>query len=552
MKQFAALLKLELSGILSELSNPGNNKKKGKLGRGIMAAVLILVLAGSLIWFEVRAMDILTAMNSQEVLLKLLVFASMLLTFVYGFLQVLSRLYFSKDIALLSYLPTKDITVYTSKLTGHFIYEVAVSALFILPGTFVYMSRLGFDAALLARALAVTVLSPILPICLCALISGLVTRIPGFWKHKETITTVFTVIMMFSVFFISYFSGRMGGSTADDESMQTMVVGLSSLVDQFVRKIPPIGWGANALTGDGVSMLLLLAVSAASFALVVFLFGRHYVSEASLGTENTAEFKKVDMASLRLQSQSPLLALIRREIREMLRTPAYLVNGLLGPVLMPTMMTVMFMVSFSSAVDGGIPEMLKSLMENHVSMVLITAVLTFLVSLLAGMNSVASTAVSREGKRHGLMMSLPVPDRTIVRSKFLASLFFAAIGILPPPIICSLVIPGFLPYAALMFLWSAMRAYSGTAAGLAIDLGRPRMDWINENQAIKQNMNQILGLLVVFVVLGAAAALVVVLYLRKVSDPVMIAAETACLLAVCFGFRFWLLKAERAYRHIED
>ena len=551
MKQFAALLKLELSGILSELSNTGN-KKKGKLGRGIMTAMLILTLAGSLIWFEVRAMDILTAMHSQDVMLKLLVFASMLLTFVYGFLQVLSRLYFSKDIALLSYLPAKDHTIYTAKLTGHFIYEVAISALFILPGTFVYMSRLGFDAVLLVRALALTLLSPVLPICLCALIAGLVTRIPGFWRHKETVTTVFTVIMMFSVFFISYFSGRMGGSSVDEESMQTMVAGLSSVVDQFVQKIPPIGWGANALTGDYGSMLLLLAVSAASFALVVFLFGRRYVSEASQGTENTTEFRKVDMASLRLQSQSPLFALIRREIREMLRTPAYLVNGLLGPVLMPTMMTVMFMVSFSSTADGGIQGMLKTLAENHVSMILITAVLTFLVSLLAGMNSVASTAVSREGKRHGLMMSLPVPARTVVRSKFLASLFFAMIGILPPPIICSLVIPGFLRYAALMLLWSAMLAYSGTAAGLAIDLSKPRMDWINENQAIKQNMNQILGLLLVFVVLGAAAALIVILFTRGVSDPVLVAAETACLLAVCCGFRFWLKKAERCYVHIED
>ncbi len=550
MTQFLALLRLELSGILSELSNSGN-KQKGKVSRGLMTVVLLVLVAGSLVWFEVRALDILIPLKSPEILLKMLVFASMLMTFVYGFLQVLSRMYFTKDIALLAYLPTRDTTVYTAKLSGQFLYEIAVSTLLILPGTVVYMVRLGFDAALLCRALMLCVLTPILPICLCAVISGALTKVPGFWKHRETVTTVFTVILLLGVFTFSFFTGQAGGRSSDDESMRMMVTGLSSLTDEVIARVPPAAWGAEAMMGNWLSMLLLFAVSAASLGLCMLLFGRNYISEAASGNESTADFKKVDLANVRIEKKSALMALTKREIREMLRTPAYLINGMLGPVIMPTLMTVMMLVSIMSAAEGGIQAVLEGLGNGKGIMLIVTIFMTCMVSLMAGMNSVASTAVSREGKRHGLMMSYPVSARTIVRSKFLAGLFFSMLGVLPPPMICLILIPGFGSYALLMLLWTGLLAYCGTAAGLAIDLGRPKLDWINENQAIKQNMNQILGMLLIFVVLGIFGVSAVVLFGMDLDVRLLAVIETAILALMGLAFTLWLKKASKAYGRIE-
>ncbi len=551
MKSFFALMKLEISGIFSDMFARGDRTAKKKtFGRGAAMIGLIGMLAVMMVIFEVRILDALIRISSADIMLKFLVAAGMFMTVFYGILEVLSRLYFSRDIVILSYLPVRDFTLYSARLVGHMIAEIGISAVFIIPGTIVYMSRTGFDAMLLLRALAVTVLSPAVPVAFCALVSGLISKVPGFWNHKELITTAFSLIIVLGAVFISYFSGQLGGSSVDEETLAKSITSLSSVFDRVVLAIPPVAWAARALTDGGKDMLLMILASIASMALVAVLFSYHYIADTSRGSETSAPMKKVDMSRAVIHGQSPLKALTKREIQEMVRTPAYLVNGLLGPVIMPTMMTVMMIIPFMK-IDGGIAEFVRTLGGAKAAMLPVCLFITGIMSLMMGMNSVSSTAVSREGRRHSLMVSLPVDARSLIASKLVAALFFSLVGIIPPPIICAVIIPGFGLYALLMFLWSALLAFIGAVLGLIIDIGKPRLDWINETKAIKSNMNQIFGLLIFFVVLALDAGIVVLLFILGLDHKLIILIETA-LLAAASAVSFLFLKRKApSYHRIE-
>ena len=552
MKAFFALMKLEISGIFSDMFSAGK-KGGGKksIGRGAVISGLMLVMAAALVWFEVKSLDVLISLNAADILLKVLVAASMFLTVVYGLLEVLSRLYFSRDIVIFSYLPVKDFMLYAARLCAHMAAEIAVSAIFILPGTVVFMVRTGFDPGLLARAIVVTVFSPAIPVLFCALISGLISKVPGFWNHKETITTVFSLVLVLMAMSISYFSGQLGGSAVDGEEMAQSMMNLSGLIDRIILRLPPVGWAARALTNGGKDMLLMLLVSFAASLIIIFLFSHGYIADTSRGTESTAPMKKVDMGRVVIRGQSQLKALMQREIREMLRTPAYMVNGLLGPVIMPTMMTVLMLIPFMR-LDGGIPGMLEKVRGDGATMLVVCMFVTGIMSMMMGMNSVASTAISREGKRHSLMVSLPVSAKTAVDSKLLSALVFSLAGIIPPPIFCAVVIPGFSSYAFLMFFWGALMAFIGSVLGLSIDLSKPRLDWTNETKAIKSNMNQIIGLLIFFVVLGVDTFLVILMFTHGYGETLIIVLETAYLLLLSAVSYLILRRMVPAYSRIEN
>ncbi len=553
MRSFLALMKLEIGGIFSDLfareQRPG--KKKASIGRSAAFAIVMLLLAVGMVVFELRTLDVLISLRAADVLLKLLVALSMFMTAVYGLMEVLSRLYFSNDIRILSYLPVGDLMLYSSRLCAHMFSEIAVSAVFIIPGTVVFMTRTGFDAMLLLRALIVTVFSPMIPVLLCALISGLLSKVPGFWAHKETVTTVFSVLLVFVVMVFSFFSGQMGGSSVDDEALAKGMMDLSGAIDRTILVLPPIGWAARALTDGGIDMLLMILVSIASALVISFLFSRGYIAAASQGTESSAPVKAVDVRGMELHGQSPLKALALREIREMVRTPAYLLNGLLVPVIMPTMMIVLILISVSQ-VEGGTASLIAEFSGGGIGMLPLCFFLTGMMCMMMGMNSVSSTAISREGRRHSLMVSLPVDARTIIRSKMDTGVLFSLIGVIPPPIICAVLIPGYLPYALLSFLWAALLAYIGSALGLIIDLSRPRLDWINETKAIKSNMNQIFGLLLFFVILGLNVAAVIVLYGLALKESYIILAETCFLLLFAFISRLILFRRAPAYTRFEN
>ena len=555
MTQFLALMRLEFSQWKTSMNvSAGTKQKKDrKVSRALLLLFLVGIIGAYLIFFEIKAMDILQPLGNPQLLLKFLTFAGMLISLVFGLFQVISSLYFSRDIAIIGYLPVRDRQVYAARLCGQLLEEIAINAVFILPGTVIYMTRLGFSAALLLRALLITCLAPVLPLCVCALLAGILTKIPGFWRHRETITTAFTIVVLIAyIALCAGFGGMTGASVDDDGSFQAMIMGLMNTLDGATVSMPPVRWHAEGLAFGGLNLLWALLADGAVFALAVLLFGRNYIACASKGLETAVTGKKVDMKKLRLRSGSALTALTKREISEMVRTPAYLTNGLLMSLIMPSMMVGILLFSLSRSPEG-IGGLLEALDPTGTMRVLIAAFMTAMMGMLLGMNSSAATSVSREGRRHPLFRSLPVETKTIVLSKLIMGLILQGIGLVPACLLIAFGVPGMAAYAPLVLLWSFLLSFIGTCAGLAVDLNKPKMDWLNEVQAMKSGINQVISLLIYMAMLGILAFASYLLIDKRIVPVESYGyALTGMLLIFCVLAWLWLNHNVKYYERIGE
>ena len=552
MKQFLALLRLELSQWRASLSMGGRNQKKDrKLSRTAVILLMIVIAAVYLVFFELKALDLLQVLGTPKLLLKILVFLSMFMTLMTGLMQAVSTFYFSKDVPILSYLPASSAKMYAARLCAMLLGEIAICALFVLPGTVLYLIRITFDGGLLLRALLVTCLAPVLPVCIVTMLAGIITRIPGFWKHRELIMTVITVLLLLLWIAFSFFMGSFSGSSAaGGEDMTQLIQTLTRVTNGTVTRFAPIRWCADGLADGGLNLLWALLASCGGLVLVWAVWGPSYLATASRSAETETEGKKIDLKKTELRVSSPLKALVLREIREMLRTPAYFVNGLLISLIMPTMMLGLILLSFTMNVPGGITALLSQVDPTGNYKIVIAAVLTALMGLMLGMNSSAATAVSREGSRHSLFRSLPVSTWTILKSKLIMALFFHWIGLVPACVLAAVLIPGFVGHALLMLLWGMMLAFIGTVLGIILDVKKPRLDWINETQAIKSGFIQLISLLIYFVLLLLLGAGSFLLVSVGISMPAYTAILTGALLLLCLLFGLWLRRQTRAYEAI--
>lgn len=229
------------------------------------------------------------------------------------------------------------------------------------------------------------------------------------------------------------------------------------------------------------------------------------------------------------------------------RTPIFLLNGTLTVIIIPVMILVMARAGSTDSDLTSLFNMLES--RNVLVSILFSA---GFMTVCGSLNGTASSAVSREGSQFWISRIIPVSPRDQVAAKFLHSYLVAGVGIAA----ASAVLLGQIrirPASVAAALGLALAAtFILTAAGLAIDLARPLLDWINPQKAIKQNLNVLIAFLVdlgFLALIGYASRL-----LNRLGMPAGSVLALLGLLLVCLaGWSWYLLGklAEKRYPAIE-
>ena len=245
---------------------------------------------------------------------------------------------------------------------------------------------------------------------------------------------------------------------------------------------------------------------------------------------------------------SPVLALLKREWKLMIRTPLYVLNGLVGSIAGPLMVAVLY---FMRGSDPELAMMAESLKDPEVVPYVALGCLGLML-FTAGMNLVASTALSREGKTIWVAKMIPVTARQQVDAKFLCSYFVSAIGVLMTTLIMVVLLK-------LPILWAIGATIVGligsvplAALNLLIDVFHPKLVWNSEQEAMKQNMNGGIGMLISFIVLliMAAVAFGALLLGLPVTAAFAAVAVVSAILAAVSLFALHAV-AEKKYREME-
>ena len=554
MNAYATLLRLSLLNHWAGFRRGSWRKANGKIDVSrIVTMALVLVGLGTLAWFviwlEIMLFDALATLGQPMLLPAMALFVAMVSTLILGLFPTLSALYLSRDAAWMAALPVPSTAVLATKWTEVYLGDALINLGLIGPAALLYGLHIHADALYYVRSIAVILASPLLPLAVTTLIATVLARVTGLARHRELCMMIGSLLAVAMVWAIEFTLLPRIEEYGAFRIVQ-MLISRDGLTTMLLSSIPPIQWAAQGMQGDWMRWAMFLLVSAAAAIACIALLGRGYLNICLNQTEHAGKRRAVKVTERDWQARSPLRALFLREWNELVKTPTYAMNAFSGAIIFPIMILAMYLGMTSSGEVMG--EMLDELRRalSSFSMIDVTLIFAACMAFPSFANIAASTAVSREGGRLLMSRMLPVPPRAQLQAKLMTGLAVSAISMASAVIVLVVVLPNF---AALMIPAAVLAlavVYATSAVSLTIDAIHPRLNWVNETQAMKQNFNAVIAMLLSMLLIGADVALPFLLL--DFSPAVRLAAVIAALLAECLlGWVLLRFVAEKRYAALE-
>ncbi len=551
MTGFFALLRLQLLSRYADLK-PRNlriqlKEKKGRTIGMILAILFLVVYLGVILYIvETKMIDVLIKLNMPEMLVTMAVMLTTAGTLIMSFFFVLSALYLGRDAAYLAALPLRSRTILSAKLIQVWISETLIDALILLPACILYGVKTGAGAFFYLRMIPVWLLVSLLPICLIAFVSSLLIRLSALWKHREILLTVSGIALLIGYMFLMMNLGGITGDAADGgEMLENFLMNNTTRISSMTKLFPPAAWAAEGLLGINYSMFAVwILISLAAPVITVWLLGYGYRKLSMLQTETPGSGQKKRTGKESFAAGTQLKACCIREIKTILRVPSYATN-ILPVCFMPLLMVIMICIigGRSAGEDGeGFRELFQQL-----NPAMVMGILAAVMAYMGGMNPALSTAVTREGKGHDFLTALPVPYMTFIRAKFIVGFSLGMAGIISAAIALIVFFPGLEIPIALACLLRILFSYVNSAMALSRDVKKPRLDWVTEQEAVKQNFGVLISLLVSWAILIALAGLTFFLITLELEMLPIFGILATILLAMCAGAHVMLKKRTERY-----
>ena len=361
--------------------------------------VSMLILYAMLVGIEYLMFGAFSQLGEPETMLALTGVLCTLMTVITSFFYIISELFFSKDVTLVSSLPISSRSLLTAKLIRIWLGEAGIALLICLPVVVLYGINQTMNVWYYLKALLLVPFMPMVPIAVVTLLSFALIRVSALWKRREALTVVMS--MLFLVAFM-WADMKFSMSSASNDDMGAAVLQLITrqrrVLDVFAGLYPPIRWFVAALTQMNLAAIGgwigFAALNVAAVGVMVLLLGGSYQRLAiqqneTLTRMNSAAKKRVDRHGMRTQFR----ALYRREVREIFTVPIYAMNCLAAAVMYPMIFVVMSLSSGTGGMDMQPLSQLITLVPKGLMIAIATAVFAF----TATTSMATGTAVSREG-----------------------------------------------------------------------------------------------------------------------------------------------------------
>jgi len=279
----------------------------------------------------------------------------------------------------------------------------------------------------------------------------------------------------------------------DPELIADAMMGNTAVVTSINWILPSNSFAARAIAENNLIFQAVNFGITIVAIIIFFILAKILYIKGVIGlSESGSNVKKmtVEDISRSAQGQSQFRSYLAKEFRLLFRSPAALLNCVLGAFIMPIMIFAMLFIQGQGAIFGELQDLID--FSNSRTLAMSFIVMSSLGILAANMVTITSTAISREGKNFFVMKYIPMSYRTQLNAKafsgiiisFVVLLFYLAalIVIISPPIHLILI----------CVLLALPNLVTINYLGLLIDLAKPKLVWDNEQVAVKQNWNAII------------------------------------------------------------
>ncbi len=510
MNKVALLIKYELMQLLSPLRKENIRKNLFKnIAIGLTVLLSVSILIGTFVFLEVQLIKAMAILNMQEILLSSLVLITMIFVTFFGFFRSIS-LFLARDKESLAALPVSSQSIFTAKVISNIIAYSAMALLIFLPLAITYGICTEQGTLFYALSVVLSLVLPAIPLVITTFVGGLLSSAISRVKNKERWLMVLSFLFFIAVVILPmFFTSQQANDDIDIMAMVQFLTQKEAAIKGLVGWFPPALWATRWLGGNWLEGLKFFGVSVLSFILLIGIFGKGYQSKVLAMGEGAAT-KKKNLKEGIYKQKSATLAVFANEWRQVLRSSVYALNGLTGVFLFPIMIGI-FIFTSQKANIGGASFDISALLSSVPGALFIWV--SALVFVLCGMINVAgSTVVSREGAYHDHFKLFPVNPAKMVMGKQWFGFSITALASLMSGIILLIAFKKMALFIFLGLLLGLVINYTLNGLGLMVDIARPKFDWKNETQAIKQSVNSMIQMVVYLVVLLAFGFLTYFLY----------------------------------------
>ncbi len=436
---------------------------------------------------------------------------------VFGILVIFSIMFFSSDREHFVTLPIPAHHLMMSKFFFAYFAESVMEFMILIAvfiGYFLAIGKnLGVARALnpvgIVASIIGTALIPMVPMIYCAIFSlilmACLSRVKSagiFYRLSSIFLLIFAALFVYSLKGIG------------EINMENYVESLGSGDNTFLRTLNiiffPVPWLSDAISKGSILLLLIYLVGNVSLLVMLYFLGKALYQKglytaASLGSSKKSQIKSKDIVE-----QSQLKTSLMKEIRVILRTKAFSGNCAYINIIWPVGIFMLFHFTKDKGFMADFIQMYQS-GKDRAEMILVVSVIA-IAFIATALNSLASTAFTREGQHLSLIKYIPVPYGTQIMAKALVSLIFTyPMLVLTDIIICIYMKVGILEmlfFAVLMFMAHVL----SIMIGMGLDSTAPYVEWDDEYSALRGNLNVFFNMAIMMVLTLVVGLLGVLLY----------------------------------------
>ncbi len=385
-----------------------------------------------------------------------------------------NQYYKNKDYDLLASLPIKTPSIITAKYLSSYFISLVYGFMIAFPAFIVYFLFCPITVEAVIYCIIAIFFLPTFTQIIGAALAFIISAVTYKLKNKKIVNTILTIVL--TVGLIAFIT----------------VVNSGLMQDLFANGIPlwlkiafsHIYFLFEAMTtGSFISFLIFLAITLA-FALLsigIITLGYKKINSGFSSTNSKKQSKK----TLVFKKSSTYIALIKKETKTFFSSPVYLINSIIGPIMV---------IVLAISMGIGARNMADAIGSSFPAEFFVTIYVCFS-SMCLGIGVPTSASISIEGQKLYILKSLPIPVTTIFNAKLSFNLFLTLPFVIVGSIIFIVITGCSFSLAILAILIPCISTIAFAGLGLLCNLKWPKLNWTSESQAVKQSLSLFISML---------------------------------------------------------
>lgn len=535
-------------------ADSGIGKKRPML---LMLAVLGLAftpLVIQLVDFIAKVYDILSGIQQEGIIFSFGLALTSFVIFFFGIFYVINTFYFAEDVENLLPLPLKSWQILGAKFLTVTLYEYLTEAIIMLPLLVVFGIKSNAGILYYLYGALVFLLLPIIPLVISSVFVMIIMRFTNTAKNKDRFKMMGGIFAIFLAIGLNTLMQRYLYNAQDAQQLQKMLLeGKNSLVEITSSLFPSARFAAQSLidssTLSGLAgFVLFLGITAVFFILFLHL-GEFLYFKGVIGiSEASARRKAINSEKLSrsVVKQSAIRAYTLKELKLLFRTPIYFINCVLINFLWPVFLLIPLFTQ--PEILNELDQLKGFLQDSQSAGYVLSGAFAFII-FIASTNGVTATSISREGQALFVNKYLPISYKDQIISKVLSGVLIAIIGMTTLILVAAFLLQPPIHLIILVLATGILGILFCSFAGMILDLYNPKLNWDNEQKAVKQNINVFFHMLIGMVFAGLTVMAAIFLKLNLLQCTVLLVAAYGLLDFILY--KFLSIQGVKLYNKLE-